>query len=63
VSHLLAAAAHPPNWRRWRAPSVVVYWPGGGVDAGVAAALQDMGALVAVGPGERLLGARYVEGF
>ena len=50
VSQLLAVAALPEHKRRGHCPQVVVYFPSG-VDPEVAAALAQLGAKVADGPG------------
>lgn len=51
VMDLVTVAAAPVNTRHWRAPEVVVYFPSG-VTGEVAAAIMDLGATVADGPGE-----------
>lgn len=50
VADMLAVAAHPEHRRRGRSPQVVVFFPSG-VDDEVAAALTQLGAKVASGPG------------
>lgn len=54
---LVTVAAAPVNIRHWRTPEVVVYFPSG-VTTEVAAAIAELGATVADGPGkhERLAG-------
>lgn len=51
VEELLAVAADPQHQRRWRAPSVVLFFPSG-VAGDVRRAVEAMGAHVAEGPGE-----------
>lgn len=50
VAQMLTVAAALEHQRRGRSPQVVVFFPSG-VDAEVAAALEEMGARVADGPG------------
>ncbi|KXZ42456.1 hypothetical protein GPECTOR_145g747 [Gonium pectorale] len=53
VAELLAVASHPTHARRWRAPAVVVFFPGpdpGCAHPDVVAELRAMGAHAAVGP-------------